>query len=112
MHNILQIPPLSPTMDKGNISSWENNERDKIEVGDVICDIETHKATLDLESMEEWYLDKVLVPTTSKDLLNWKTLAITVENPEDIPKFANISADGFSSKQPIVKMSKENIDNK
>ena len=93
-------------MDKGNIYSWENKEGYKIEVGDVICDIETHKETLDLESMEEGYLAKVLVPASSKDVLIRKPLAITVENLEDIQKFANISVDEFSSKQ-VEKDTKE-----
>lgn len=99
VHNILQMPALSPTMDKGNISSWKKNEGDKIEAGDVICDIETDKATLDFESMEEGYLAKILVPAGSKDILVGQPLAITVENPDDIAKFTNILADEFSSKQ-------------
>ncbi|KAH9328325.1 hypothetical protein KI387_000433, partial [Taxus chinensis] len=89
MHNVLQMPALSPTMDKGNIATWKKNEGDKIEPGDVICDIETDKATLDFESMEEGYLAKILIPAGSKDVLVGQPLAITVENPDDIPKFAN-----------------------
>lgn len=99
MHNILQMPALSPTMDKGNISAWKKNEGDKIEAGDVICDIETDKATLDFESMEEGYLAKILVPAGSKDVPVGQPLAITVEDPEDIPKFTNIVAEEFSTKQ-------------
>ncbi|XP_028548071.1 dihydrolipoyllysine-residue acetyltransferase component 1 of pyruvate dehydrogenase complex, mitochondrial-like isoform X1 [Dendrobium catenatum] len=47
------MPALSPTMDQGNIVKWRKKEGDKIDVGDVICEIETDKATLEFESLEE-----------------------------------------------------------
>eukprot|EP01018_Ginkgo_biloba_P018016 Gb_12386 [translate_table: standard] len=108
-HNVLQMPALSPTMDQGNIANWKKNEGDKVEVGDVICDIETDKATLDLESMEEGYLAKILVPAGSKEVRVGQPLAIFVENPDDIPKFANGLVNQPSSGQ--VKKDKEVVQN-
>ena len=52
---------LSPTMDRGTVSSWLKNEGDKIENGDIICEIETDKATMDYESVQEGLLLKILV---------------------------------------------------
>lgn len=93
------MPALSPTMDKGNIAAWKKNEGDKIEPGDVLCDIETDKATVDFESLEEGYLAKILIPAGSKDVSVGKPLAIIVENPDDIPKFANGLANQSSSQE-------------
>ncbi|XXG62929.1 hypothetical protein AAC387_Pa05g1215 [Persea americana] len=83
-HIVLEMPALSPTMNQGNIAKWRKKEGDKIEVGDVICEIETDKATLEFESMEEGYLAKILAPEGSKDVAVGQPIAITVEDSEDI----------------------------
>ncbi|KAK4431079.1 pyruvate dehydrogenase complex, mitochondrial [Sesamum alatum] len=88
-HIVLQMPALSPTMSQGNIAKWRKKEGDKIEVGDVICEIETDKATLEFECLEEGYLAKILVPEGSKDVPVGQPIAITVEDPDDI---ANVPA--------------------
>ncbi|KAI4352636.1 hypothetical protein L6164_006868 [Bauhinia variegata] len=88
-HVILQMPALSPTMNQGNIAKWRKKEGDKIEVGDVLCEIETDKATLEFESLEEGFLAKILVPEGSKDVPVGQPIAITVEDPDDIQ---NVSA--------------------
>ncbi|GLT70199.1 hypothetical protein SLA2020_422950 [Shorea laevis] len=83
-HVVVEMPALSPTMNQGNISKWRKKEGDKIEVGDVICEIETDKATLEFESLEEGYLAKILAPEGSKDVPVGQPIAITVEDPETI----------------------------
>ncbi|RWR83505.1 dihydrolipoyllysine-residue acetyltransferase component 1 of pyruvate dehydrogenase complex, mitochondrial [Cinnamomum micranthum f. kanehirae] len=83
-HIVLEMPALSPTMNQGNIAKWRKKEGDKIEVGDVLCEIETDKATLEFESMEEGYLAKILAPEGSKDVAVGQPIAITVEDSEDI----------------------------
>ncbi|KAL5976449.1 Pyruvate dehydrogenase complex component E2 1 [Asimina triloba] len=85
-HVVVGMPALSPTMDQGNIAKWWKKEGDKIEVGDVICEIETDKATVEFESLEEGYLAKILVPEGSKDVHVGQPIAITVEDPDDIAK--------------------------
>lgn len=89
-HIVLTMPALSPTMNQGNIVKWRKQEGDKINVGDVLCDIETDKATLEYESLEEGYLAKILTPEGSKDVLVGQPIAITVEDPNEIK---NIPAD-------------------
>ncbi|XP_042515043.1 dihydrolipoyllysine-residue acetyltransferase component 1 of pyruvate dehydrogenase complex, mitochondrial [Macadamia integrifolia] len=84
LHNVLGMPALSPTMNQGNIAKWRKKEGDKIEVGDILCEIETDKATLEFESLEEGFLAKILVPEGSKDVPVGKPIAITVEDPDDI----------------------------
>ncbi|KAL6894293.1 hypothetical protein ACP4OV_008391 [Aristida adscensionis] len=83
-HLVLGMPALSPTMNQGNIAKWRKQEGDKIEVGDVICEIETDKATLEFESLEEGYLAKILAPEGSKDVQVGQPIAVTVEDLEDI----------------------------
>ncbi|XP_077235904.1 dihydrolipoamide acetyltransferase, long form protein [Tasmannia lanceolata] len=85
-HIVLEMPALSPTMNQGNIAKWRKKEGDKIEVGDVICEIETDKATVEFECLEEGFLAKILVPEGSKDVAVGQPIAITVEDPDDIKK--------------------------
>ena len=60
-HSVLPMPALSPTMTSGNLASWKLGEGDKINVGDVIAEIETDKATVDYESQDEGFLAKILM---------------------------------------------------
>ncbi|KAK9282580.1 hypothetical protein L1049_010797 [Liquidambar formosana] len=93
-YTVLGMPALSPTMNQGNIAKWRKKEGDKIEVGDVLCEIETDKATLEFESLEEGFLAKILVPEGSKDVLVGKPIAITVENLDDIQNIPATVAGG------------------
>ncbi|KAJ8557562.1 hypothetical protein K7X08_003187 [Anisodus acutangulus] len=83
-HLVLDMPALSPTMNQGNIAKWRKKEGDKIEVGDILCEIETDKATLEFESLEEGFLAKILAPEGSKDVAVGQPVAITVEDENDI----------------------------
>src|SRR5262249_20893964 len=62
--NIL-MPALSPTMEKGNLAKWLKKEGDKVKPGDVIAEIETDKATMEYEAVDEGTLAKILVPEGS-----------------------------------------------
>src|SRR3712207_9328765 len=59
--NIL-MPALSPTMDKGNLAKWLKKEGDSVKAGDVLAEIETDKATMGVEAVDEGVLAKILVP--------------------------------------------------
>ncbi|CAN1318844.1 Dihydrolipoyllysine-residue acetyltransferase component 1 of pyruvate dehydrogenase complex, mitochondrial [Linum perenne] len=98
-HIVLGMPALSPTMNQGNIAKWTKKEGDKIEVGDIICEIETDKATLEFESLEEGYLAKIVAPDGSKDVAVGDPIAITVEDPGDIEIVKNSSAIGSEVKE-------------
>ena len=56
------MPALSPTMEEGNVSKWLKNEGDKVVAGDVIAEIETDKATMEVEAVDEGVLAKIVVP--------------------------------------------------
>src|SRR5882757_8249587 len=65
--NIL-MPALSPTMEKGNLAKWLKKEGDTVKSGDVIAEIETDKATMEVEAVDEGTLGKILVPEGTNDV--------------------------------------------
>ncbi|MCC6949064.1 MAG: pyruvate dehydrogenase complex E1 component subunit beta [Bradyrhizobiaceae bacterium] len=62
------MPALSPTMEKGNLAKWVKNEGDPVKAGDVIAEIETDKATMEVEAVDEGTLGKILVPEGTQDV--------------------------------------------
>lgn len=74
---------LSPTMEEGTIVSWSKQEGDKIENGDVVCEVETDKATMDYESLQEGTLLKILIPEGESAAVE-QPIAVIGEEGEDI----------------------------
>src|SRR5436190_1295221 len=62
------MPALSPTMEKGNLAKWLKKEGDTVKSGDVIAEIETDKATMEVEAVDEGTLGKILVPEGTNDV--------------------------------------------
>ena len=62
------MPALSPTMEKGNLAKWLKKEGETIKSGDVIAEIETDKATMEVEAADEGTLGKILVPEGTEDV--------------------------------------------
>jgi pyruvate dehydrogenase E2 component (dihydrolipoamide acetyltransferase) len=79
--NIL-MPALSPTMEKGNLAKWLKKEGDKIKSGDVIAEIETDKATMEFEAVDEGTLGKILVPEGTQDVAINAPIAILLADGE------------------------------
>ncbi|KAK1304961.1 hypothetical protein QJS10_CPB11g02121 [Acorus calamus] len=86
-HQMIGMPSLSPTMTEGNIAHWMKKEGDKVFPGEVLCEIETDKATIEMECMEEGYLAKIIKGNGEKDIKVGEIIAITVEEEEDMGKF-------------------------
>src|ERR1700744_2731131 len=61
------MPALSPTMEKGNLAKWLKKEGETIKSGDVIAEIETDKATMEVEATDEGTLGKILIPEGTDD---------------------------------------------
>ena len=55
------MPQLSPTMEEGTLAKWHVKEGDKVRSGDIVADIETDKATMELEAAEDWVIEKLLL---------------------------------------------------
>ena len=77
------MPALSPTMEKGNLSKWLKKEGDSIKSGDVIAEIETDKATMEVEAVDEGTLGKILVPEGTADVAVNTPIAVILNEGED-----------------------------
>ena len=81
--NIL-MPALSPTMEKGNLAKWLKKEGDKVKSGDVIAEIETDKATMEVEAVDEGTLAKIVVPEGTQDVPVNDVIAVLAGEGEDV----------------------------
>ena len=77
------MPALSPTMEKGNLAKWLKKEGDKVKSGDVIAEIETDKATMEVEAADEGTLGKILVPEGTADVAVNTPIAVILGDGED-----------------------------
>jgi pyruvate dehydrogenase E2 component (dihydrolipoamide acetyltransferase) len=94
--NIL-MPALSPTMEKGNLAKWLKKEGDKVKSGDVIAEIETDKATMEVEAVDEGTIAKILVPEGTQDVAVNDVIAVLAGDGEDV-KAAGAGAASAPSK--------------
>ena len=77
------MPALSPTMEKGNLAKWLKKEGDSVKSGDVIAEIETDKATMEVEAADEGTLGKILVPEGTADVAVNTPIAVILAEGED-----------------------------
>jgi pyruvate dehydrogenase E2 component (dihydrolipoamide acetyltransferase) len=82
--NIL-MPALSPTMTEGNLARWLKQEGERIKAGDVIAEIETDKATMEVEAVDEGILGRILVPAGTQGVKVNDVIAVLVEAGEAVP---------------------------
>jgi pyruvate dehydrogenase E2 component (dihydrolipoamide acetyltransferase) len=97
--NIL-MPALSPTMEKGNLAKWLKKEGDKVKPGDVIAEIETDKATMEYESIDEGTLAKIVVPEGTQDVAVNALIAVLAEEGEDVKAAAAGAGKGAPAAPP------------
>jgi pyruvate dehydrogenase E2 component (dihydrolipoamide acetyltransferase) len=91
--NIL-MPALSPTMEKGNLAKWLKKEGDKVKAGDVIAEIETDKATMEVEAVDEGTLAKIVVAEGTADVPVNQLIAVLAGEGEDVKSAASGAAKG------------------
>jgi pyruvate dehydrogenase E2 component (dihydrolipoamide acetyltransferase) len=82
--NIL-MPALSPTMTEGNLARWLKKEGDPVKAGEVIAEIETDKATMEVEAVDEGILGKILVPDGTQGVKVNAPIAVLVQEGEEVP---------------------------
>src|SRR5262250_1807385 len=92
------MPALSPTMEKGNLAKWVKKEGDAVKAGDVIAEIETDKATMEVEAADEGTLGKILVPEGTADVAVNTPIAMLLAEGED----ASAITDGGAKAAPMV----------
>lgn len=90
----ITMPALSPTMEEGNLSKWLVKEGDKVTSGDVIAEIETDKATMEVEAVDEGVVAKLVVPAGTEGVKVNALIAILAEDGEDVAEAAKSAAGG------------------
>ena len=101
------MPALSPTMEKGNLAKWLKKEGDSVKSGDVIAEIETDKATMEVEAVDEGTLGKILVPEGTNDVAVNTPIAMILAEGEDKSALADgKSAPGAAAAAPPVREQK------
>lgn len=80
----ITMPALSPTMEEGNLSKWLVKEGDKVAPGDVIAEIETDKATMEVEAVDEGTVAKIVVPAGTEGVKVNALIAVLAEEGEDL----------------------------
>jgi pyruvate dehydrogenase E1 component beta subunit len=86
------MPALSPTMEKGNLAKWMKSEGDKVKSGDIIAEIETDKATMEVEATDEGTLGRILVPEGTADVAVNTPIAVILSEGEDASAMDNVKA--------------------
>lgn len=79
----LKMPALSPTMEEGTLAKWLKSEGDTIEPGDIIAEIETDKATMEFEAIDEGTLAKIMVPEGTENVAVGTVIAMLAGDGED-----------------------------
>jgi len=105
------MPALSPTMEEGNLAKWVKNEGDKIVAGDVIAEIETDKATMEVEAVDEGTLGKILIAAGTEGVKVNTPIAVLLlegESAGDIGKgAAPVKADAPAEAAPAAEAPKQ-----
>src|SRR5690606_1424443 len=97
------MPALSPTMEEGNLAKWIKKEGDKVVPGDVIAEIETDKATMEVEAVDEGTLGKILVAEGTQGVKVNTPIAVLLQEGEDADSISSTTTDS----SPMKKESEE-----
>src|SRR5690348_4318991 len=100
--NIL-MPALSPTMEKGNLAKWLKKEGDPVKAGDILAEIETDKATMEYEAVDEGVLAKILVPEGTADVAVNQPIAVLAGEGEDVKAAAAAAGKGAAPQPQAAK---------
>ncbi|PWJ85748.1 pyruvate dehydrogenase E1 component beta subunit [Pseudaminobacter salicylatoxidans] len=107
------MPALSPTMEEGNLAKWLKNEGDKVAPGDVIAEIETDKATMEVEAVDEGTLGKILIPAGSEGVKVNTPIAVLLgegESAEDVAKAAPAASSAAKNEPEIPAPASAQVD--
>lgn len=96
------MPALSPTMEKGNLAKWLKKEGDAVKSGDVIAEIETDKATMEVEAVDEGTLGKILIPEGTADVAVNTPIAMILGQGEDASSMKSVAPAAPSAKADVT----------
>src|SRR3954469_21684659 len=97
----ITMPALSPTMEEGNLAKWLVKEGDTVKSGDVIAEIETDKATMEVEAVDEGTVAKIVVPAGTEGVKVNAVIAVLAADGEDAGAAAKAEAPKKQDKAPI-----------
>ena len=104
------MPALSPTMKEGNLAKWIKKEGDKIKAGEVIAEIETDKATMEVEAVDEGILGKIVVSQGTENVAVNSLIALILNDGEDPKSLENYSVKNTTETSPKVLQSTKTND--
>ena len=96
------MPALSPTMTEGTIANWTKTEGDKVASGDVLCEIETDKATMEVEAVDEGVLGKILITAGTEGIAVNTPIAVILEEGEDTSAADSFTTAPASAPEPAA----------
>ena len=96
------MPALSPTMEEGTLAKWLKKEGDTISAGDIIAEIETDKATMEFEAVDEGIMGKILIAEGTENVKVNTAIAVLVEEGEEVPADAGQSAPAAEAAAPAA----------
>src|SRR5436190_22333721 len=96
------MPALSPTMTEGNLTRWLKKEGDEVRSGDIIAEIETDKATMEYEAVDEGRIGKIIVPEGAQGIKVNQPIAVLLEEGEDPSSLAQFAAAPASAGKPAT----------
>ncbi|MBL8666563.1 MAG: pyruvate dehydrogenase complex E1 component subunit beta [Rhodospirillales bacterium] len=96
------MPALSPTMTEGKLAKWAKKEGDKVASGDVLCEIETDKATMEVEAVDEGILGRILVPDGTENVAVNSPIALLLAEGEDASALDAAAAPGEAAAPPAA----------
>lgn len=102
------MPALSPTMEHGNLAKWLKKEGDTVSAGEVIAEIETDKATMEVEAVDEGILGKIIVQEGSQEVAVNSLIAVLLEDGEDSASIDDFIAKESGTPAPATKTQAEN----
>jgi pyruvate dehydrogenase E1 component beta subunit len=103
MSTEILMPALSPTMEEGTLAKWLVKEGDAVKSGDIIAEIETDKATMEVEAVDEGRVAKILVPAGSEGVKVNAVIAILADEDEDVAKVAKATNGAGAKAAPMAK---------
>lgn len=94
------MPALSPTMTEGNLIKWHKKEGDPVKAGDMLAEIETDKATMEVEAVEEGTLARILIPEGTENVKINEVIALLLEEDEDASALEKVDVQAPVSQAP------------
>lgn len=108
----ITMPALSPTMEEGTLAKWLVKEGDSVKSGDIIAEIETDKATMEVEAVDEGKVAKIVVPEGTEGVKVNAVIAVLAEDGEDASSVKAPSADAAPKKEDAPKAEEKRVEEK